>query len=333
MKERELRDLIANVKTGRLSRRAFVQRMIAEIRSRMDEEAFMTHWQTLADNHPLPILLSEDAQQLLRQLVIDFIQAPTWSEGKRLLEAHLELLQPETDMLLQELTTRQEQDSARKTIEEHRLLLAQCREKGIDAAFAEIQEAQSPEAAFAADLDHLCNEVVATLRTGNTEQHEALASRIERMLKDDLPIEGAQNFLVVLPAWLREEDTQRLVEGLQSPFREAYTRMVALVEQEEAQNADEDDALTIEQLPSVVSSVMSQGTPEQRQQLIAALAEAQRQLPSESAPLGRFFECLAAALRGETPEVTQLVSPFTQLWQEFQERLRVPSDESSQQME
>jgi hypothetical protein len=29
MKERELRDLIAEVKTGRLSRRAFVQRMIA----------------------------------------------------------------------------------------------------------------------------------------------------------------------------------------------------------------------------------------------------------------------------------------------------------------
>ena len=29
MKERELRDLIAEVKTGRMSRRAFVQRMIA----------------------------------------------------------------------------------------------------------------------------------------------------------------------------------------------------------------------------------------------------------------------------------------------------------------
>ena len=29
MKERELRDLIADVKTGQLSRRAFVQRMIA----------------------------------------------------------------------------------------------------------------------------------------------------------------------------------------------------------------------------------------------------------------------------------------------------------------
>ena len=29
MKERELRELIADVKTGRLSRRAFVQRMIA----------------------------------------------------------------------------------------------------------------------------------------------------------------------------------------------------------------------------------------------------------------------------------------------------------------
>ena len=37
MKERELRDLIADVKTGQLSRRAFVQQMIAD-------QAFRRRW-------------------------------------------------------------------------------------------------------------------------------------------------------------------------------------------------------------------------------------------------------------------------------------------------
>jgi hypothetical protein len=98
--------------------------------------------------------------------------------------------------------------------------------------------------------------------------------------------------------------------------------VVAAMEPGETQDTDRGKALTVEQLPSVVSSVISQGTAEQRQQFAAVLIEMQQQLPPEAAPVGRFFGCLAAALRGETPEVGLLEAPFTELWQVFEERLR-----------
>ncbi len=87
----------------------------------------MTYWQTLAGNHPLPILLAKDVQPPLPQVVIDFIQAPTWSESKCFLEAHPELLQPEIDVLLQKFVTRQERGDVHEAIEEYRFLLAQRR--------------------------------------------------------------------------------------------------------------------------------------------------------------------------------------------------------------
>ena len=307
---------------------ALTQRLITRIRSHMDEKTFMTHWQALAGDHPLPMLPIEDIRQLLLQVIIDFIQAPTWVESKRVLEAHPGLLRPEIDVLLQELAAQQEQEGVRKVIEKYRLLLAQCRIKGIDAAFADLQVAQN---AFTANLNRLCSEVVATLRTGNAEQCEALATRIEQMLKDDLPIEGVQDFLQVLIAWLREQGTHTLQEKLQPRFRDAYARMAAAMEQEETEYTEENDRLTIGDLPRVASSLILQGTAEQRQQLATALMEAQQHLPPVEASLGRFFGCLAAGLRGETPEVASLEAPFTELWQAFQDALRAaPGEESSQ---
>lgn len=210
-------------------------------------------------------------------------------------------------------------------------MLAQCRDKGIDAAFAEIEVAQNPEVSFAADLDRLCNKVIATLRTGNTEQRDALVTSIEQMLKNDLPMEGLQDFLALLLAWLHEQDTQLLAEKLQPPFREAYPQMVAAVEQEEAQDTDEEDGITIEQLPDIISSVILRGTTEERQQFATVFVEQQQQLPPEDAPLGHFLECLAATLREETPEVASLEPPFTELWQKFQDALSVPpSDQANE---
>ena len=92
---------------------------------------------------PLPVVSAEDRQQLLLEVIIDFINAPRWEESKHFLESHPELLQPVIDELLQDLATQQEQDDARKMVEGYRLLLAQCRDKGIDVAFAELQDAQS----------------------------------------------------------------------------------------------------------------------------------------------------------------------------------------------
>ena len=303
--------------------------MIARIRSHLDEATFTARWRMVAGDRPLPMLPDEETNQQLLQVVIDFIQAPTWNESKRFLESHLELLQPEVNAVLQALATQQEHDGASRTIEEHRLLLADCKDKGIEVAFAEHLGVKNPEVTFAAELDRICNEVVTTLRAGNGEQQEALATRLEQMLKDDLPIVGALDFLGLLVAWLRKQDTQALEEKLQLPFYDGYAQMVAAVEQEETENAEENDGLTVEELPGVVSSVILQGTTQQRQQLATNFVETQQQLPPEEATLGRFLGCLAAALRGETPEVALLEAPFTDVWQAFQDALRAASGEES----
>ena len=221
--------------------RDIAQRFIARIRSHMDEATFTALWRTIAGDRPLPMFSDQETNQHLIQVVIDFIQAPTWGESKRFLGSHLELLQPEIDALLQGLAAQQEHEGARKTIEEHRLLLASCRDKGIDGAFAEHQGVQRPE----------------------------------------------------------------------------------------VENTDEDEGPTIEGLSRAVSSAILQGSTEERQQFAASLIEAQRQLPPEGVALGKFFGCLAAALRGETPEGASLEAPFTDLWQAFQDALRAAPGEES----
>jgi len=313
--------------------RVTAQQLIASIRGQMDEATFNGHWRAIAGDLPLPDFSSEDANQQIMQTLVDFVQAPTWEESKRLLELHPELLQPEIDAGLQQWAMQQENDSARQSLEVYRALLARCRDMGIDVAFAELQGEKSPEAAFAAGLNRICSEVVVTLRTGNVERQEALAAQLERMLKEDLPVEGALDFLQVLVIWLRGQDTQTLAEKLQPVFRNAYTQMVAAVQQEETESSNEDDALAVEDLPGVVSSVILRGTAEQRQQVEAELTKAQQQVGLVEPSLGRFFGCLAAALQGETPEIASLEPPFTDLWQEFQDALATPSGEEDQQQE
>ena len=102
----------------------------------MDEATFTTLWQTIAGGRPLPIRSDEEPNQQLLDVVIEFLQAPTWGELKGFLEAHLELLQPEVDTVLQALATQLGDDDTRKTVEAYRLLLAHCRDQGIEAAFA-----------------------------------------------------------------------------------------------------------------------------------------------------------------------------------------------------
>jgi len=297
----------------------------------MNEVTFTERWSAIAGDLPLPDFSPENTNQQIIGTLVDFIQAPTWDKSKRFLQSHPELLQPEVDALLQEVATHQEDDRARASIEEHRLLLARCRDMGIDAAFAELQGAQSPVETFVTELNRMCNEVIAMLRAGDAQRQQALATQLEQMLKQDLPMEGAQDFLQVLIAWLCGQDTQSIVEKLQPIFRDAYAQMVTAIEQKEPEHTDEDDALKVEDLPSIVSSVILQGTTEQRQQFAIWLIETQQHFPPVQASLGKFFECLAAVLQGETPEITSLEAPFTNLWQEFEAALATPPSEQDQQ--
>jgi hypothetical protein len=318
--------------------RAMALRMFARIRKHMDDATFMGLWRALAGERPLPDRTQIDDHQSLIQTVIDFIQAPTWQVSQRFLEVHPELLQPAVDGVLQELAARQEHEGARKTIETHRLLLQRCREIGIAAAFAEQGAGQDPESAFLAALNALCDQVVSALSTGGAEQREALSKQIEQMMRGDLPVKGVRAFLAVLIAWLGGQEIQALErqgQALPSPFREAYEQMVAAVEQEAiprptTTDPEEASEITIEGLPHAVADTILHGTAEQRRQFAVSLEETQQQLPAEAAPLGRFLEYLAAALRDETPEHAPLEAPFTDLWQAFLEAMQTGMDEQEE---
>ncbi len=90
-------------------------------------------------------------------------------------------------------------------------------------------------------------------------------------------------------------------------------------------------SMTLEDVLNAVVNALSHGTSEKREQLATALVEAQQQLPPSEAALGRFLACLAAALRGETPNLTTLEAPFTDWWQQFEQVLQTRSSEQDQQ--
>ena len=76
----------------------------------------------------------------LVQALLAFIQAETWEESRRILEAHPELLTDEADAVLGQLidaAQAQGDEAALRIFERHRALLRRCREVGIPRAFAE----------------------------------------------------------------------------------------------------------------------------------------------------------------------------------------------------
>jgi tetratricopeptide (TPR) repeat protein len=250
--------------------RATALRMLAIIRKCIEEDTFMGHWRTLAGERPLPDLPPIDDRQSLIQTIIDLIQAPTWQTSQQFLEAHPELLQSEVDAVLLELAAQQEHEGARKTIETHRLLLQRCREIGIAAAFAEQGAGQDPESTFLAALNDLCVQVIRVLGTGETEQREALSIQIEHIMRGDLPVEGAHEFLQVLATWLHGQDLQALErqgQALSSPFREVYEQMVTAVAKETGPSptiVDPKDAsaLSLEGTSHDVADAILHGTAE-----------------------------------------------------------------------
>jgi len=90
--------------------------------------------------------LKEAARQAMQRMPLvqtlqEFIQARTWAESRRILEAHPELLGDEADALLGQLVQgaqAQGDEDARRVLEQHRALLRRCREVGIEQAFAEL---------------------------------------------------------------------------------------------------------------------------------------------------------------------------------------------------
>jgi tetratricopeptide (TPR) repeat protein len=117
-------------------------RELAKLRAELGETAFTSLWQNTLNGQALPELPAVVHRQILFQRLVAFIQAKTWNESQRLLEAHPEFLDAEVDMLMEQLAAAQQVDGARQFIEQHRALLTRCRAGGIEAAFAELQGQQ-----------------------------------------------------------------------------------------------------------------------------------------------------------------------------------------------
>ena len=88
---------------------------------------------------------------------------------------------------------------------------------------------------------------------------------------------------------------------------------------------------TFEDVLNAVADALLHGASEEREQLATSLVEVQQQLPPSEAALGRFLACLAAVLRGETPDLTVLEAPFRDRWLQFQQILQTRSSEQDQQ--
>jgi len=115
--------------------RELALRELTQLRSELGETAFVRLWQETMSGQPLPDLRAVDQRQVTLQHLVAFIQAQAWEEKKSLLEGSPDLLSAEADTLLEELAAAQQEEGARRLIEQHRALLRRCRTWGIDPAW------------------------------------------------------------------------------------------------------------------------------------------------------------------------------------------------------
>ncbi|MDQ7030286.1 MAG: hypothetical protein Q9O62_11165 [Ardenticatenia bacterium] len=149
-----------------------------------------------------------------------FINADTWTESRRVLEAHPELLSDEADDLLGQLAEAQEDERARRLVEQHRALLRRCREVGVDRAFAEMTTSPQHDIARllaeAGDLGRTLRDFIAadtwTASRRILEQHPELLSDDADALLGRL-IDAARH--VGAQGTAPDEDTQRLIRTLE----------------------------------------------------------------------------------------------------------------------
>jgi len=80
---------------------------------------------------------SPDHEANLADRLIEWVQTPTWADSQTYLENHPELLTDEAEQVLARLSEVQEDEGARRTLDEHLALLRRCRAEGMAAAFAE----------------------------------------------------------------------------------------------------------------------------------------------------------------------------------------------------
>ncbi len=165
--------------------RAHAAGLLARLREALGE-AWREEWGQGVPAVPremLPIVLGDDPEGALRQLTAalqQFLQADTWADSRRVLEAHPELLSDATEALLEgwiRAARAQGDEEAWRSLERRRELLRRCREVGVEEAFAEWTEAgdrQDPAVARLLDeAGDLGRQLAECLRVRSPEEHRA----------------------------------------------------------------------------------------------------------------------------------------------------------------
>ena len=96
-------------------------------------------------------------KQLLRA-IRKFVEAKTWSESKRTMEQHPELLSDKADAFLKHHIAEKTDEDVIQVLTQHRELLRRCRDVGLDAAFAHLigvaaATVRKPTVAYSAQCD------------------------------------------------------------------------------------------------------------------------------------------------------------------------------------
>ena len=193
---------------------------------------------------------AHEPQQLARTLM-SWVNARTWDESQRIVEQHPELLGEKAEELLEQIESAQPDAEAVRVLQEHRELLARCRDVGSARAFAEKQlpaealvEAQrrslTPEEFLAQlraahQMPPQLGEVLAELAAGGVEirtaeeLEHALVTRSDLRARLEQAVQAASDGPVVPPEFTDDLGAAQEAEQhhLRSGDRAALDRAAA----------------------------------------------------------------------------------------------------------
>ncbi|MDP9350195.1 MAG: CHAT domain-containing protein [Chloroflexota bacterium] len=149
------------------------------------------------------------------EAVVAFLNADTWVESKRIVEAHRELLlTDDVDAALRYLMYQHSEDAdAMRILQQHQQLLTRCRKEGIDAAFSELL---SPAEADEAGSDPLFVAIRALLTAGDLDEIKRLIEQHADLLLTDAADAEIERLLVPYRADAGGDRNDEAVQQLQA---------------------------------------------------------------------------------------------------------------------
>ncbi len=171
-----------------------------------------------------------DPQELL-QTLSSFVQAESWSESRRVLDSHPELLSAEAERLLAILiqeAERQGDEKSRRGLELRRTLLQRCREVGVERAFLEQTEVAAEDTTN--ELEAILQQLDQLTRPSDMPRRISLCHQaLSRVSKEQQPQLWAKlqielaNSLSQTPQGNRAENIELAIEYSNKAL-EVYTR-------------------------------------------------------------------------------------------------------------